>query len=173
MKKAGLEKVALGGGCHWCTEAVFQSLKGVAEVDQGWVASEAGNSIFSEAVVVTFGTSIITLQDLIEVHLYTHRSTSAHSMRDKYRSAIYYFSEAQKEDSLQILDLLQTDFEEQIITKVIPFKGFRPSRDEITNYYYNNPQKPFCERYIAPKLQLLLQKFWPLVSTSIEKSMHA
>lgn len=152
-------KIALGGGCHWCTEAVFQSLKGVAKVEQGFVASTHENNSFSEAVIVHFNTKVISLQTLIEIHLYTHKSTSAHSMRAKYRSAIYYFSERQKIEAETILNVFQQEFNNKLITKVYPFSEFKASREAIQNYYHKNPEKPFCERFINPKLRLLLEKF--------------
>lgn len=79
MKK--LKKIGFGGGCHWCTEAVFQSLKGVKSVQQGWIASKNEHFEFSEAVIVDFDPSSIPLKVLIEIHLHTHKSTSEHSMR--------------------------------------------------------------------------------------------
>ena len=90
------DKIALGGGCHWCTEAVFQHLKGVDRVEQGYVSSDGMHSTFSEAVIVHFEPQMIPLAKLIEIHLYTHNSTSNHSFRKKYRSAVYYLNEAQK-----------------------------------------------------------------------------
>jgi len=90
-----LTKVAFGGGCYWCTEAVFQSLIGVEKVAQGFISSEGKNDSFSEAVIVYFNEKI-TLKTLIEIHLHTHKSTKEHSMRTKYRSAIYYFTKEQK-----------------------------------------------------------------------------
>ena len=152
-------KIALGGGCHWCTEAVFQSLIGVEKVDQGWVNSYDDNDAFSEAVIVTFNSNIISLETLIEIHLHTHKSTVNHSFRDKYRSAIYVFSEVQLKHSNSILQRLQIDFSQNIITKVYPFNSFKASREEIQGYYLKNPNKPFCEKYINPKLKLLLEKF--------------
>lgn len=153
------QKIALGGGCHWCTEAVFQSLKGVTKVQQGYVASEGMNCTFSEAVIVHFNAKKISLCSLIEIHLLTHKSTSDHSMRDKYRSAIYTFSEIQKKEAQRILEDFQKEFKNQLITKVLYFKEFKPSRDEITDYYYKSPEKPFCKQFIDPKLKLLLSNF--------------
>jgi peptide-methionine (S)-S-oxide reductase len=91
-----LTKIAFGGGCHWCTEAVFQTLIGVEKVEQGWISSIEKNNTFSEAVIVHFNIEKIDLKTLIEVHLLTHKSTSNHSMIKKYRSSIYYFSNQQK-----------------------------------------------------------------------------
>lgn len=154
-----LTKIAFGGGCHWCTEAVFQSLKGVEKVAQGWVASTEKNSSFSEAVAIEFDETKIDLKTLVKIHLVTHKSTNNHSMRNKYRSAIYYFSEIQKEECQQTIDALQPDFNHKIITKTIPFKEFKPSSKEFQNYYLQNPQKPFCKKYIHPKLELLAKEF--------------
>lgn len=157
MKK--IITIAFGGGCHWCTEAVFQSLIGVNNVAQGWVQSTDENDTFSEAVIVEFDPTIIPLKVLIEIHLRTHKSTAQHSMRKKYRSAIYFYDQAQKEITNQILIELQKDFKQKIITQVLPFVTFKASREEITNYYYSNPSKPFCEQFINPKLKLLLTEF--------------
>ena len=152
-------KIALGGGCHWCTEAVFQALKGVENVEQGYVASTNENSSFSEAVIVHFNEEDISLKTLIEIHLHTHKSMSTHSMRTKYRSAIYTFSNEQKIESEIILNTFQTEFKNQLVTKVYPFSEFKASREAIQNYYQKNPEKPFCKRFINPKLKLLLEKF--------------
>ncbi len=157
--KINLNKIALGGGCHWCTEAVFQSLKGVEKVEQGHVASTGINGAFSEAVIVHFNEEEINLRTLITIHLHTHKSTSEHSMRQKYRSAIYWFNKEQENQVLLALEKIQEDFDYQIITQVYQFKIFKPSREQITNYYYKNPEKPFCKTYIDPKLKILTNKF--------------
>lgn len=120
-----LKKIALGGGCHWCTEAIFQSLKGVEKVEQGYVASTAKESSLSEAVIVNFNPNKISLKPLIEIHLYTHKSTSNHSMRSKYRSAIYTFSKEQADESMQILEELNHQFDQKLITQVLPFGHFK------------------------------------------------
>lgn len=154
-----LQKIALGGGCHWCTEAVFQSLIGVSKVEQGFVASTGYNNTFSEAVIVYFNSEEISLNVLIEIHLNTHKSTSNHSWRNKYRSAIYIFSEVQKNDAKHIIKSFQSQFENKLVTQILPFKSFKGARKQIQNYYYNNPEKPFCERFINPKLEILLKQF--------------
>lgn len=157
--KESKNKIALGGGCHWCTEAVFQSLKGVQKVEQGYVSSTGEFQSFSEAVIVHFDPEIIPLERLIEIHLHTHKSTSNHSMRTKYRSAVYTFSEAQREQAINIVHDLQSVFSNELITKMYPFHSFKPSREELHHYYLRGPEKPFCRTYIHPKLQLLHRQF--------------
>lgn len=152
-------KIGFGGGCHWCTEAVFASLKGVVKVQQGWIVATGDDDSFSEAVVVEYDPAIIPLAVLAEIHIYTHASTSQHSMRSKYRSAIYTFNAVDAEVAQLALQELQQDFDETIITKVLPFGQFRLNIDEQLNYYYTDPQRPFCQTYINPKLKLLMEKF--------------
>ena len=167
--------VGLGGGCHWCTEGIFQSLIGIQQVKQGWIAPKEDISVsypnrnqnssrdqkqnYSEAIEVYFDPNVISLATLIEIHLYTHASTSNHSMRDKYRSAVYTYSEDQRIQANQILDSLKDNFEKPLITKVYPFDSFKPNEEKYRDYFYQAPDKPFCQRYIHPKLKLLLARF--------------
>lgn len=123
------------------------------------MASTDENSSFSEAVIVHFDTTKISLGVLIEIHLHTHKSTSNHSMRSKYRSAIYTFSIEQIKAVTSILELFKFQFDNKLITKVLPFERFKASRKQIQDYYFKNPEKPFCERFINPKLHILLNKF--------------
>jgi len=160
-----IKKAGFGGGCHWCTEAVFSALKGVVTVEQGWIASVNVNADLSEGVIVTYNTAEITLDVLIAIHLHTHSSTANHSMRGKYRSAVYTFNEVDMLPAQQAIANLQQDFENTIITKVLPFFDFKLNREDSLNYYFNEPGKPFCENYINPKLKLLLQKFSDVTRT--------
>jgi len=166
-------KIALGGGCHWCTEAVYQSLKGVSKVQQGFVSSSGSNTSFSEAVIVHFDKEIILLKDIIEIHLHTHSSTSEHSMRSKYRSAVYTFSKDQALEVQKIISGLQVVFEHKVITEVLPFVDFKSSEKQFANYYFDNPQKPFCQNYIEPKIKLLLQRFSNRIDANKIKRQHA
>ncbi|WP_394971186.1 peptide-methionine (S)-S-oxide reductase [uncultured Croceitalea sp.] len=154
-----ITKIGFGGGCHWCTEAVFQSLRGVYKVEQGFIAQEDKDGSFSEAVIVSYNAEEIPLKVLIEVHLNTHKSTSAHSMRTKYRSAIYTFNESMFKSTVSCLEELQSGFDQKLITQVYSFKEFKHSKEEFHNYFYSNPEKPFCKTYIKPKLKLLLKEF--------------
>jgi len=155
-----MNKIAFGGGCHWCTEAIFQSLKGVSKVEQGWVSSTLESATTpSEAVIVHFDASLISLEILTEVHLFTHNATSNHNFRQKYRSAIYTFFKAQQVEVEKILKEKQKLFEKPLVTKVYPFGEFKLNAEQYLNYYKNNPEKPFCTVRIEPKLRVLLERF--------------
>lgn len=147
-----IEKIGLGGGCHWCTEAVFQSLKGVKEVEQGWLWSSSPYDTPSEGVLIHYDPDIISLRILIQIHLLTHSSSSEHSMREKYRSAVYAFNEKQGHECTKYLS-------KQAITLVLPFVGFKKNAKRYLNYYQKNKNAPFCDRFIKPKLDLLRERY--------------
>lgn len=154
-----INQIGFGGSCHWCTEAIFLSLKGTLDVRQGWIAPENDPDSFSEAVIVRYDPDVITLDTLIEIHLHTHSCTSAHSMRSKYRSAIYTFDPEQFDLCSQALIKLQSEFSAPIITQVLKFSDFKLNKAEYLNYYYSNPEKPFCENIVNPKLRELIKRF--------------
>ena len=153
-----LATIGFGGGCHWCTEAVFQSLVGVTNVDQGWISPKGCIEEFSEAVIVSYDPLKISLDVLVDIHLHTHSSTSQHQFRKKYRSAVYVYSAEQHFEVVEIINSLQANFEHPLVTQVLTFGWFK-SNSEYKNYYYDNPEKPFCENFINPKLKLLLEQF--------------
>ncbi len=153
------KKIGFGGGCHWCTEAVFQALKGVSKVEQGFIAAPAPDDSFSEAVIVHFDPAVIDLGTLMEIHLRTHSSMSDHTMRGKYRSAVYAFDEVQAARAQTCLDALQASFDRPLVTRVLEFRAFKPSADIHQNYFAKNADGPFCKSYIDPKLALLRKEF--------------
>lgn len=151
--------IGLGGSCHWCTEAIFSSLLGVIQVEQGWFKVADIVNDFSEAVRVTFDSDIISLTDLIAIHIDTHSATNAHSMRDKYRSAVYTFNKDQTLQANLAINTKQLDYSDSLITQVLKAGEFKHSPKKYQNYYYSNPQKPFCEVRINPKLSKLLARY--------------
>ncbi len=152
-------RVGFGGGCHWCTEAVFMTLSGVSTVQQGFIRSDFPNDAFSEAVIVTFDSELVSLEQLIDVHLRTHASTSKHSFREKYRSAIYTFDDDQRRHCETYLQKLQQQFEQPLITSVMNYVDFQSSDEKYRNYYYRDQDRPFCRTYIEPKM-LVLRKYF-------------
>ena len=154
-----IQTLGLGGSCHWCTEGIFQSLIGVSNVKQGWIASEEPHQQFSEAILLDFNTAQISLEDIISIHLHSHSCTSSHQFRAKYRSALYFITEYQKEVFEKILKAQQADFDKPIITQVLSLVSFKQNTEEYLDYYLKDIEKPFCKNYITPKLKMLKEKF--------------
>lgn len=153
-----MNQIGFGGGCHWCTEAVFESLTGVVSVNQGWIASVEPNDTFSEAVIVTYSEEI-PIEVLIEIHLMTHSSASRHSMRQKYRSAVYWFDEKDSDTIKRCIGQLSEANGVNYITEALEFREFKSNKEEQLHYYLKNKSAPFCQTHIDPKLSLLRKKF--------------
>jgi len=151
-----VKKIGFSGTCYWCTEAIFLSLRGIAKVEQGWLSSFAEHDWFSEGIIVTYLPEMISLKNLIAIHLHTHSCTKDHAMRKKYRSAVYAIDPYQITEIKHNLALLQDEFEQPLITRAYAFNQFKLSDESMQNYYYSDPQRPFCENIITPKLKKLL-----------------
>ena len=159
-----MQKAGFGGGCHWCTEAVFQALRGVQAVRQGFVRSDAPHDGWSEAVEVDFDPAEIGFSDLVAVHLATHSSASDHKLRGKYRSAVYVFDDGTA--ALRALAAIMAETGEAFVTAVLPHRGFKASDARFQDYYATNPERPFCQTYIDPKLAKLRARFSRLMKVA-------
>jgi peptide-methionine (S)-S-oxide reductase len=168
LMSAEVQKIGFGGGCHWCTEAVFAALRGVIRVEQGFIQSDAPDDIFSEAVLLTFQPDKISLGSLIEIHLRTHSSTSNHPLRRKYRSAIYVMDEVQAEAARRVLIEVGPGFDAPLVTRILPFRTFKASDERFQRYSEKNAGGPFCTTYIDPKLALLRKEFGSLLRSECE-----
>lgn len=155
LSPKAIKKIAFGGGCHWCTEAVFKSVEGVLAVDQGWVSSTHEDSSFSEGVIVHYDQKVVGLTTLVDIHLRTHSSTNNHQFREKYRSAIYYFEERKKDLIWESIKIYNEKNSKKTITKVIPFKDFRLNEEKYLDYYSKNKDKPFSKKYIDTKIRIV------------------
>lgn len=161
-----VHKIGFGGGCHWCTEAVFQALRGVVDVKQGFVQSDTPDDTWSEAVVLEFDPSIVSIESLVSVHLATHASTSDHKLRGKYRSAVYTFSSEQRELARAAIAKAEQETGLEFVTRVLSYRGFKPSDERFHDYYKTAPDRPFCQTYIDPKLARLRANFSSLLKPS-------
>lgn len=158
-KAIHLEKIGLGGGCHWCTEGIFQMLRGIAEVDQGFIRSHHPADTWAEAITVRFDPTAISLATLVDVHLRTHSATATFRATSKYRSAIYVFDDWQRWVANDAIATIQTEFSEPIETRVLAFEAFKRSDDRFRNFYATDPSRPFCRRYIDPKRDFVRKTF--------------
>ena len=154
-------RMAFGGGCHWCTEAVFAALRGT-EVTQGYAASDPPDDAPSEAALVRWDERDVPLPVLVAIHLRTHASASDHQMRGKYRSAIY----ASEADADAARAALAAEARETgpVVTRVLPLRAFTPSPPQFARYYETRgAEAPFCRTYIEPKLARLRREYGALV----------
>ncbi len=152
-------RLGFGGGCHWCTEAVFQSLIGVREVRQGWIASRAPHDAFSEAVLVTFDERRLPLRDIVAVHIDSHAATSRHTLRGKYRSAIYVERLADLRRVESVLSAMRRSTGLPIVTQPLWLEAFRESPPERRDYFLTRPEGPFCQRWIVPRLRKIARSY--------------
>ncbi len=106
-----------------------------------------------------FDSEVISLANLIDIHLHTHASNSEHSMRAKYRSAIYVDSQQRAQEANAILHDMQATFNEPLMTRVLPLVEFKSSKPERRNYVEKNTGNQFCKRYIEPKLKKLCDEY--------------
>lgn len=110
-----------------------------------------------------FHPASVGIATLIEAHLHTHASTVSHSMRQKYRSAVYCFDAAQAARARAELAALQTQFDAPLATRVLAFATFEASAARYHNYYAKHAQRPFCQTYIEPKLSILKARLGGIV----------
>ncbi|WP_325893497.1 peptide-methionine (S)-S-oxide reductase [Grimontia sp. NTOU-MAR1] len=154
--------LAVSGTCYWCMEAIFNALKGVSDVEQGFLVTEDSKHV--EAVLFRFDEEVISLDEVIRVHLDSHACTSNHSFRESYPSAIYPTNAAHMEKCSKALASAASDYVNPLVTKVVPMVAFYPTPARQQNYFWRNPSKPFCRRVIAPKMEVLKELYPQLLS---------
>ncbi|MEK7672535.1 MAG: peptide-methionine (S)-S-oxide reductase MsrA [Patescibacteria group bacterium] len=170
-----METVVLGGGCFWCTEAIFQQLRGVVKVTSGYAGGEFKNPGYydlamgradqAEVIKVEFDPAVITLRDLLDVFFHTHNPTTVNQQgADKgpaYRSVILYTSPEQKGIAENLIAELgrSGEFGNPIVTDVEPLGEFYEAEEEHQSYYERNSYLPYCEVVISPKLAKLREKY--------------
>ncbi len=164
--------IILGGGCFWCTEAVFQEVKGVTEVVSGYAGGTvpghptyreicSGLTGHAEVVAVHYDPEVISLIDLLVIFMTTHDPTTLNRQgADRgthYRSVIFYQTEEEEAIARAVLNSLATIYEDPIVTEVSPFTNFYEATPEHQDYYKDNTAQGYCSYVITPKLQKLRQ----------------
>lgn len=164
-----LETATLGGGCFWCTEAVYKELKGVVDVKPGYSGGTikspsykevcTGRTGHAEVVQITFDPSVVSFSDILEVFFMTHDPTTlnrqGNDVGTQYRSVIFYHSEKQKETAEKVIRLFKEEkvYDKPIVTEVSEFSVFYPAEDYHFDYFENNPNQPYCQYVIVPKIE--------------------
>lgn len=160
------ETLTLAGGCFWCTEAVYQRLKGVISVIPGYAGGNVMNPTYeqvasgktnhAEAIQIEYDPDQIRLEKILEVFWGTHDSTTLNrqgaDVGTQYRSAIFYHNETQKEAAEKSRPV-------KAVTEIVPYSDFYPAEAYHKNYYLNHKNTPYCNLVITPKIQKLVKEF--------------
>jgi len=172
---AGSSVAVFGGGCFWCTEAIFKSLKGVVSVTPGYTGGTTTNPTYGsvcggrtghvEAVKIEFDPSIISYADLLNVFFHTHDPTTpnrqGNDIGTEYNSAVFFADRDQEQAARQLIKELSDShaYDNPIVTQVRPADVFYPAEDYHQRFYETHKDAPYCELVIAPKLEKLQKRF--------------
>ena len=170
-----LEVATLGGGCFWCLEPIFKDLKGVISAESGYSGGHRPNPSYeqvctgatghAEVVQVTFDPAVVSYREVLEVFFSIHDPTTPNrqgaDVGTQYRSAIFYYSPQQKqvaEDLVAELNAAQI-WPAPIVTEVVPFTAFHKAEDYHQGYFRANPEQPYCQVVVAPKVAKFRKQF--------------
>jgi len=170
-----IQTITFGNGCFWCTEAIFQALKGVTSVTSGYTGGHTQNPTYmeicngdtghAEVIRIEYDADILSFDELLLVFFKTHNPTTlnrqGNDVGTQYRSAIFYHTDEQKQQAEAMIKTLTEEkvFDKPIVTEVTAVSEFYPAEDYHQNYYQGNPNKPYCAFVIQPKLNKFAKEF--------------
>ena len=170
-----LEVATLAGGCFWCTEAVFDQLKGVVKVESGYSGGKVPNPSYedvcsgdtghAESIEITFDPSIVSYTDLLHIFFTTHDPTTLNrqgaDVGTQYRSAIFYHNPGQEKVAREVIKEFNDShvWNKPLVTEVAPYKKFYKAEDYHQQYYANNSRQPYCKIVIEPKIAKLREHY--------------
>ncbi len=179
-----MELATLAGGCFWCTEAIFQRLKGVEKVVSGYTGGTTENPTYeevcsgktghAEAIQITFDPKVLTYKDLLTVFFKLHDPTTLNKqgadVGTQYRSSIFYHSDSQKKTAEDVVAqfIARHEFKDPIVTEIVTFKKFYEAEPNHKNFYNRNQGSSYCQIIIDPKIQKLYKEFGDMV---VDKSI--
>jgi methionine-S-sulfoxide reductase len=164
-----VRSIVLGGGCFWCTEAVFQRVEGVTRVVPGYAGGDVpdptyeqvcgGKTGHAEVVRVEYDDAKITLERLLHIFFATHDPTTLNRQGadegTQYRSAIFYSDEADAVKAQSVISALRGEAGAPIVTQVVPLGTFYEAEAYHHNYFEQHPEQAYCQIVINPKLDKL------------------
>lgn len=167
-----LQTATFGGGCFWCTEAVFNQIKGIHKITSGYSGGKvpgiptyrevcSGLTGHAEVIQIHYNPKIISFKELIIIFMTTHDPTTLNrqggDVGTQYRSVVFYHNESQKDIAMQVFEEIKPYFENPIVTELSPAVTFHEAEDYHQNYFANNPTQSYCNAVIPPKLAKLRQ----------------
>jgi len=175
MNSSELEQATFGGGCFWCTEAVFLDVKGVNAVESGYAGGTVKNPSYkevctgltghAEVIRITYDPKLISYEDLLEIFWNTHDPTTLNSQGadegTQYRSVIFYHKESQKKIAEQYKTQLEASkvYKSRIVTEISPLTNYYPAENYHQNYYELNKNQGYCQFVIRPKVEKFRKQF--------------
>ncbi len=172
---SNLETIVLGGGCFWCTEAVFVKVRGVLDVESGYSNGQAarpsyeevctGRTGSNEVVKLTYDPPEITLREILEIFFVIHDPTTLNRQGNdtgtQYRSGIYYTTPAQKDVADGMITQMSQEklFGKPIVTEVLPLAHYWPAEDYHQDFFEKNPYQGYCMAVAAPKVEKFRKTF--------------
>jgi peptide-methionine (S)-S-oxide reductase len=175
-----MKTVVFGGGCFWCTEAVFKMLKGVVLVEPGYAGGSmvnpryeqvsVGDTGHAEVIRVTYDPARVSYEDLLTVFFGSHDPTTpnrqGNDVGEQYRSVIFYQDEDEKATAERIIKEVDESIIDgtRVVTQLVPLKEFYPAEDYHKDYFANNRSAPYCQIIIEPKIEKIRKRFAELVN---------
>lgn len=166
-----MDRATFGGGCFWCTEAVFQEIRGVADVVSGYAGGSVPNPTYeavcsdttghAEVVQIEYDPGVVGYGELLKIFFLTHDPTTKDRQGadygNQYRSIILYNSAEQKRQAEEAVARLSEErvFNDPIVTEIVPLQAFYRAEEYHQHYFMKNPHKPYCRIVINPKLAKL------------------
>jgi peptide-methionine (S)-S-oxide reductase len=165
--KSNLETATLGGGCFWCTEAIYQMLPGVKSVTSGYAGGTTENPTYkeicsgktghAEVIQIEYDPKLVSYDKILQTFWEAHDPTTLNRQGadtgTQYRSIILYNNEAQKIAAEKSKAAAQKNFSKPIVTEIVPLKHFYKAELYHQDYYRSNPDQPYCRAVIQPKVE--------------------
>ncbi|HYF13185.1 MAG TPA: peptide-methionine (S)-S-oxide reductase MsrA [Candidatus Paceibacterota bacterium] len=167
------ETIVLGGGCFWCTEAVFLKLKGIDSVEPGYAGGKVRNPTYEqvstgktghiEVIKIEYDPHKLAFEEILQVFFATHDPTTpnrqGNDIGPQYHSAIFYTTERQKEKAEHYIKVVERMFTSPIVTYIKPLSDFYKAEDYHQKYYENHKDAGYCQVVIEPKIEKVETKF--------------
>lgn len=168
-KDRNMETSILGGGCFWCTEAVFERVEGVKEVISGYAGGDILNPTYeqictgttghAEVIKIIYEPSVIPYEKILQIFAECHDPTTLNrqgaDVGTQYRSTIMYLSESQEKAAKLWKQSLSSKYEDPVVTEIVPAPKFYKAEEYHQDYYTKNPNQGYCSVVIRPKLKKL------------------
>ena len=167
------EIATLGGGCFWCTEAVFQQMAGITAVESGYTGGQVVNPSYeqicegttghAEVVRLSFDPAVVSFREILEVFFTIHDPTTlnrqGNDVGTQYRSVIYYHTPQQQETAKQVISEMANVWDALIVTELSPAETYYKAESYHQNYFRQNPLQGYCAFIVAPKVSKFRQTF--------------